>query len=74
MTRIAFIVFAILFSWIVPTIVQKNNLKDDIKHADTLPIGTAQFKGFLKLVKWVLLGFLFLWLIFSALVLFGVNF
>lgn len=73
-TEIAFIIFIILFSWIVPSIVAKYKIKDDIKHAGTLPMGTAQFKGFLKLVKFVLLGFLFLWLIASALQLLGVEF
>lgn len=74
---IAAIITSFLSSWIIPTIIQKYKIKDDIKHIKTLPIGTAPFKVFLKLVKWVLLGWFFVSFIFLmvafVLQLFGIN-
>lgn len=65
-THIAISVFFVLFVVILPLIISKYKIKDDIKMHGTLPVGTAQFRAFLKLVKWVGIGFLalclFVWL------------
>lgn len=70
-TQIALIVFILVFSWIIPMIIKKNKIEDNIKLEKTLPIGSVRFKAFLKLTKWVLIGFAVLWLLISTFDLLG---
>lgn len=71
-THIALSLFFVLFVIVLPFIVKKYDLKDDIKHKDTLPIGTAKFRAFMKLVGWVLIGFVLLTLALSSADLLGI--
>lgn len=64
-THVALSLFFVLFVIVLPFIIKKYNLKDDIKHADTLPIGTAKFRAFLKLTGWVIIALLALSLVLN---------
>ena len=72
-TTIALLFWAILLAIIIPFMINKYDIKDDIKHSKTLPIGTAEFRGFLKFLQWLAIGFVILLLIFSTLSLLGFN-
>ncbi len=73
-THVALSLFFVLFVVILPLIIRKYNIRDDIKMQNTLPVGTAQFRAFLKLVGWVLLGLVLLTLALSSLDLLGIEF
>lgn len=72
-THVALSLFFVLFVIILPFIIKKYDLKDDIKHKNTLPIGTAKFRAFLKLIGWVLIGLILLILGISTLDLLGIS-
>jgi len=71
LTQVALITFVILFSWIIPAIIKKNKIEDNIKLKNTLPIGTAKFKAFIVFIKWLLISFGILWLVIYSFELLG---
>ena len=73
-TQVALSLFFILFVIVLPLIIKKYDIKDDIKMQRTLPVGTAKFRAFLKLVGWVLIGLVLITLALSTLDLLGLDF
>lgn len=65
-THIALSLFFVLFAIVLPFIIKKYNIKDDIKMQKTLPAGTAQFRAFLKLTGWVIATLILLSLALST--------
>ena len=57
--------FIFVSAFLLPWVIRKYNLKDDMKFKKTLPIGSARFKAFLIALGWFLLIILGLGLIFS---------
>ena len=72
-THIAISVFFVLFVIVLPLIIKKYNIKDDVKFQNSLPVGTAKFRAFLKLAGWVLGALVVLTLALSTLDLLGIN-
>ncbi len=72
-THLALALFFVLFVIVLPLIIKKYNIKDDLKLRSTLPIGTAKFRAFLKLMGWLLIALVLLALGVSTLDLIGIN-
>lgn len=60
----AALLFIFLFR-LIPFLTQKFKIKDNIKHTKTLPIGTGQFKVFLKVIGGLILFIFILGLILN---------
>lgn len=73
-THVALSLFFVLFVIILPLIIGKYKIKDNIKMSGTLPVGTAQFRAFLKLTGWLILVVVLLTLILNGLRLVGIDF
>jgi hypothetical protein len=64
---VALLIIAAVFSFVLPYIIKKKQLKDDIKFKNTLPIGTAKFRAFLKFIGWTVLIVLVISLVLNLL-------